>query len=229
MNGADKATSSAIRHPLSLTFVALLVIAGAGALIDSLSGPVSSGSATAVCTEPVRTPKGQQQLNATLEYEGLWESAAPLLGSEGQPAPRLKFIGSNAARPSPNSVMWVGPDAGSCRTIFIAPGARKLLGNPGKTPADRRRHRVSDRWALHETAHYFQSAAVISNVSLREFGATEWEKAHSPQILGTRKGRSPPPFNQWRDRVQFGSNYGANPRTFLWPTEAEPQPDVLLP
>jgi hypothetical protein len=212
-------------HPVLAVLGVVVLIGLVGVVVDSLTGPSASGDSG--CTEPVRVPKGQQQLNATLEYERLWDAAAPLLGSEGQPPPRLKFIGSDAARPSPNSVMWVGPDASNCRTIFIAPGARKVLGNPGKTRADRRRHRASDRWALHETAHYFQSDAVLSSTSLREFGATEWEKAHSREILGSRKGKSPPTFNRWRDREQFGTKYGGNPLTFLWPTGVEPQPGVL--
>jgi hypothetical protein len=193
-----------------------VAIAAVGGLIDAASGASSSGPAPAQCTEPVRAPKGQQQLNATLEYERLWNKVAPLLGSEGQPPPRLKFVGPNAR--SAADVMWVGPDANNCRTIFIAPGARKLLGSHGKTAGDRRHRRAADRWAVHETAHYFQSEEVLSSKSLREFGATAWEKAHSRALLGTRKGKTSPPFNQWRDRDQFGPNYGGNPRTFLWPT-----------
>ncbi len=224
---AGEGVRSAVRHPVAIALAALVLIAGAGVAIDSFSGPSSSGSGPARCTEAVRPPKGQQQVNATLEYQRLWQSAAPLLGSGGQPPPRLKFIGSDAARPGYGSVMWVGPDASNCRTIFIPPGPRKLLGNPGKTRRDRRHRRAADRWVLHETAHYFQSDAVLVSKSLREYGATGWEKAHSPAILGIRKGKAPPPFNQWRDHDQFGSNYGGDPQSFLWPTLAPAQPESL--
>jgi hypothetical protein len=217
-----------MRHPVLSLLAAITVLAGVGAVIDSLSGPASSGAGSTECTEPVRQPKGQQQVDATLEYRLLWRRAAPLLGSQGKPPPRLKFIGAAAAHPGPREAMWAGPDASNCRTIFIAPGARKLLGNPGKTSRDRRHHRAVQRWALHETAHYFQSAAVLSNASLREYGATEWEKAHSGELLGARKGKAPPPFNQWRDRDQFGPQYGGNPLTFLWPAVTEAaRPDSL--
>jgi hypothetical protein len=204
-----------LRHPALSILAAVVVIGGAGALIDTLGGPSATGESA--CSGPVRAPRGEQQRDATLEYRRLWLRAAPLLGSAGQPPPRLRFVGPQAPGQRPGEVMWVGPDRTSCRTIFIAPGARRLLARAQGDRRTRRHHRAAQRWVLHETAHYFQSDAVLGNVSLREFGATEWEKAHSPAIIGTGKQKVPVPFNQWRDRDQFGSNYGGNPRTFGWP------------
>ncbi len=203
---------------------AALLIGAIGVLIDSTTGP--SSSAAALCTEPAPPVKGRQQQDATLEYRRLWSHAAPLLGSEGQPPPRLRFVGADASRPGPNDATWTGPDAGNCRTIFITPGVRRLLADVGDSRQERRHHRVALRWTLHETAHYYQSDAVLANKSLREYGATGWEKAHSPAIVG--KGKAPLPFNQWRDHDQFGSNFGGNPRTFLWPTEVEPAEPLVF-
>lgn len=118
--------------------------------------------------------------------------------------------------------MWMGPDANNCRTIFIAPGARRLLARSYRSRFDRSHHRAAERWAIHETAHYFQSDEVLRNTSLREYGATQWEKAHSPVLIGTRKKATTPRFNRFRDREQFGPNYGGNPLTFTFPTQASP-------
>ena len=203
-------------HPVLAVLGALVVIGGLGVLNDSLSGPLAAGQPA--CVEPVRPPRGMQQQDATLDYRRLWRGAAPLLGSAGQPYPRMRFVGEDATRPGPGEPTWVGPDVHDCRTIFIAPGARRLLARFTGTHRDLRFHRAAERWALHETAHYFQSDEVLRNVTLREFGATEWEKAHSPAIIGTHKPATPAPFNQWRDRDQFGSNYGGNPQSFGWPT-----------
>ncbi|MGE5858084.1 MAG: hypothetical protein ACM31K_06355 [Solirubrobacterales bacterium] len=189
-----------------------------GALVEVPAG--SSAQAGPLCVQPVRAPRGEQQQDATLEYRRIWRRAAPLLGSAGQPPPRLRFVGPDAKRPGSETPTWTGPDKSNCRTIFIAPGARRLLARSDGDLRTRRRHRAALRWAIHETAHYFQSDDVLSSPSLREYGATEWEKAHSPMLLGTRKKRDPVPFNQWRDRDQFGANYGGNPQTFIWPTEA---------
>jgi hypothetical protein len=204
-------------HPVLSILVAVLAIGGAGALVDTLTGPSASGES--VCNEPVRAPRGQQQQDATLAYSRLWKRAAPILGSAGQPPPRLRFVGPDAPRPGPGAVTWAGPDRAGCRTIFIAPGARRLLAQSAGSRSVRRHHRAAQRWVLHETAHYFQSDEVLATISLREYGATEWEKAHSPAIIGTHKPATPAPFNQWRDRDQFGSNYGGNPQTFVWPTQ----------
>lgn len=205
-----------LRHPALSVLVAVLVIAGGGALIDTLTGPPAS--AESVCNEPVRPPRGQQQQDATFEYRRLWRRAASILGSAGQPPPRLRFVGPEAPGQAHGDVMWVGPDRAGCRTIFIAPGARGLLARTDGDRNSARHHRAAQRWALHETAHYFQSDEVLLSRSLREYGATEWEKAHSAAIIGTRKQKAPVAFNQWRDRDQFGSNYGGNPQTFGWPT-----------
>lgn len=171
---------------------------------------------------------GRQQQAATLDYRRLWRRAAPLLGSEGQPHPRLRFVGQAAPRPGSDALMWTGPDENGCRAIFIPPGARALLARVGKSKREQRLHRAAERWTVHETVHIFQSNQVLSIRSLREFGATAWEKSHARQVLGKRKGRPPPPFNQWRDRDQFGPNYGGNPLTFVWPPNLEPlQPEAV--
>lgn len=212
-------TRRVLRHPALSILAALLVIGGIGALADTLVGPSSAGDP--LCAKAGRPPKGQQQQDASLEYRRLWQGAAPLFGSAGQPPPRLRFVGPDAPRPT-NAAMWTGPDASNCRAIFIPPGARRLLAQSDGTLRARRHHRAAQRWALHETAHCYQWDAVLSNASLAEHGATDWEKAHSPALIGTRKKTFPPPFNQWRDRDQFGSNYGGNPQTFVWPTGAVP-------
>jgi hypothetical protein len=214
------------RHPALSVLGAVLVIGGAGALADTLTGPTGEGAAP--CGDAERgTPGqagGQQQRDAGLDYDSLWLRAAPLFGSAGQPSPRLRFVGQAAVKPGHRAALWVGPDESNCRTIFIAPGARRLLArSPGRTLRDRRLHRAAERWALHETAHYFQSDEVLSNIPLREYGATQWEKAHSRALLGTHRKRVLPRFNQWRDRDQFGSNYRGNPLTFTWPA---PSPAV---
>ncbi len=204
------------RHPAMSVLAGALALGAIGALADTLAGPSATGQPA--CVEPVRVPRGVQQQDATLDYRRLWRGAAPLLGSAGQPYPRLRFVGRDATGPGLREPTWMGPDAHGCRTIFIAPGARRLLARSTGTRRDLRFHRAAERWALHETAHYFQSDEVLRSVTLREFGATEWEKAHSPAIIGTHKPATPSPFNRWRDRDQFGSNYGGNPQTFVWPT-----------
>lgn len=151
------------------------------------------------------------------DYLSVWTRAAPHFGSAGEPPPRLAFVESSTPKPRPRAEMWVGPDESNCRMIFITPSAQRMLASSEGGDRDRRRHRVAERWSLHETAHFFQSDEVLFNDSLREYGATQWEKAHSRRILGTRKRKAYARYNRWRDRDQFGTNYGGNPVTFTWP------------
>lgn len=222
ISGIERFTQLVSRHPALSILGAVLAIGGAGALVDTLTGP--SGEGASLCGEAPDPLQGRQQKGAARDYLALWTRAAPFLGSAGEPPPRLRFIGQAAPRPGRNEPMWVGPDEGNCRTIFIAPGARDLLANPGGSRRARRLHRVAERWTIHETAHYFQSDEVLRNPTLREYGATQWEKAHTRKLLGTRKKKVNATFNQWRDRDQFGSNFGGDPLTFTWP-EAPVTPD----
>jgi hypothetical protein len=151
---------------------------------------------------------------ARVTYRQLWVRAAPFLGAAGQPAPALKFTeGAESAVPRPGTPMWVGPDKSGRRTIFVSPGLRRLLARRG---GNRSRYYPVLTLALHETAHVFQADEVIYDEALREYGASRWARAHAPSLLGPAS-RNPPRFKWWRDRGQFGSNYGANPLTFGWP------------
>jgi hypothetical protein len=110
--------------------------------------------------------------------------------------------------------MWVGPDEMGRRTIFVTPGQRRLLAKRG---GGWRGHYAALTRALHETAHVFQSDVVLSDTSLREVGASGWAKAHGPAILGTAKRNAAVPLDAWRDRAQFGENWGGDPTIFGWP------------
>jgi hypothetical protein len=204
-------------HP-RLKFVAALAAAGlaAGTAVLVLPLAAETPAAEPVCGKQ-NPPAGAQQHDATLDYLEIWTRASRFLGSYGKPAPRLRFLGAGAPRPGPNEPMWVGPDEDGCRTIFITTGARRLLARSKGDRAQRRQHRVAERWLVHETAHYFQSDEVLRDTALREYGATQWEKAHSRVLLGTRKRKVHARYNRWRDREQFGPNYGGNPLTFRWP------------
>lgn len=205
------------RHPVASTLGVVLAIGGVGALVDTLGGSAGAGAPLCGVSAGGGPGQGREQKDAGRNYLSVWTRAAPFLGSAGEPPPRLGFVDSATPKPRPRTAMWVGPDESNCRTIFITPGARSLLARSQGSPRERRHHRAAERWALHETAHYFQSDEVLFNPSLREYGATQWEKAHSRRILGTHKRKAYARYNQWRDREQFGSNYGGSPLTFVWP------------
>lgn len=207
------------RHPLALIAGAIILIGGTGALIDSLGG--SSGEGAAVCgSAPAAT--GAQERAARNDFLSIWTRASRFLGSAGQPPPRFEFVGEGEPKPV-RAPMWTGPDEDNCRAIFSAPGATRLLARSRGSRRALRHHRAAERWTLHEMAHYFQADAVLGDTPLAEFGATQWEKAHSRQVLGTSKRKKQRArYNEWRDRKQFGPNFGGNPLTFTWPSGSKP-------
>lgn len=210
----DGPHASSLARRLSAAFVVCALGVAAGPLAGSAGG----AEAADVCGKPGPGQGGRQQRDATRDYLTLWTRSSRYLGSSGEPAPRLRFLDAAAPRPGPKEPMWVGPDEDGCRTIFITPGPRTLLAKSKGDRRARRLHRVAERWVIHEMAHYFQSDEVLRDTSLREFGATQWEKAHSRVLLGTRKHRVNARYNRWRDRDQFGPRFGQNPLTFRWPS-----------
>ncbi|MGZ5320947.1 MAG: hypothetical protein ACXWFN_05775 [Solirubrobacterales bacterium] len=210
----DGPHASSLARCLSAAFVVCALGVAAGPLAGSAGG----AEAADVCGKPGPGQGGRQQRDATRDYLTLWTRSSRYLGSSGEPAPRLRYLDAAAPRPGPKEPMWVGPDEDGCRTIFITPGPRTLLAKSKGDRRARRLHRVAERWVIHEMAHYFQSDEVLRDTSLREFGATQWEKAHSRVLLGTRKHRVNARYNRWRDRDQFGPRFGQNPLTFRWPS-----------
>lgn len=224
---SDSRLARTARHPVTLLLCALVLFAGAGALIDSLRGP--EGDATHGCFSPaddrmsslreeITADRGNPPLleewRARRAYEHVWRHAAPLLGAGGTASPRMRFVGYHQAKPNPRAAMWVGPDEAGCRTIFIAPGQRRALG---KVHGNIKSRDAALTRTLHETAHYFQSDAVLSDLFLREVGACAWARIHGPGLLHTRKASRRVVFNSWRDREQFGENYGRDPQSLGWP------------
>jgi hypothetical protein len=155
-----------------------------------------------------------QEARARVAYARLWTKAAPLLGAAGQPAPRLRFVAPSDPRSDPSMWMWVGPDEGGRRTIFITPGHRRLLAKRG---GNWRSYYAGLTHALHETAHVFQSDEVLRDPVGRERLACQWTRAHAPTILGTARKRVRVSYDSWRDRGQFGMNFGGDPTSFGWP------------
>jgi hypothetical protein len=209
------AHASSLARRLSAAFA----VCALGAFAWPVAGPADGAGEASVCGKPGPAgPGGRKQRDATRDYLTLWTRASRYLGSSGEPAPRLRFLDAAAPRPGPREPMWVGPDEDGCRTIFITAGARTLLARSKGDKRARRLHRVAERWVIHEMAHYFQSDEVLRNTSLREFGATQWEKAHTRVLLGTRKHKVNARYNRWRDHDQFGPRFGQNPLTFRWPS-----------
>lgn len=208
-----------LRHPAFAVVAIAFAVGSAGALLDTLDGPRGQAAPG---------PAAQERL-AREAYAGLWVRAAPLLGASGMPAPRLRFVGPADPKPTPRAAMWVGPDESGARTVFITPGQRRLLAKRG---GNWRSHFAGLTRTLHETAHYFQSDEILYDDAAREYGASRWAKAHGPELLGTRRRGQALPFDQWRDRDQFGSNYGADPNTLVWPglgSAAEPLTEPRAP
>lgn len=196
--------SAALRHPVTAVAAIALVAGGTGAVLDTVGGPRGQAALD---------PAAQERL-AREAYARLWVRTAPLLGASGMPAPRLRFVGPAEPKPTPGAAMWVGPDETGARTVFITPGQRRLLAKRG---GNWRSHFAGLTRTLHETAHYFQSDAVLYDTVGREYGASRWAKAHGPALLGTRRRGRAAAFDAWRDRDQFGPNFGTDPTTLYWP------------
>jgi hypothetical protein len=216
------------RHPLASLLVAVVLIAGTGGVIDAFVSADSDASQGCSSAEVAWRPVLKEALDASNEgrgallvewhareaYDRVWVGAASLLGSSELAPPRMRFLAGFEQKPSALAAMWVGPDEEGCRTIFITPGQRRALG---KQEGNWRSRAAALTRTLHETAHYFQSDDMLYDLERRELGASRWATAHGPEILGTGTQDGSAKFVQWRDRDQFGANYGGDPQTFGWP------------
>jgi hypothetical protein len=211
MNGRPAISTSRRTRRLA-TYAAALAIAALG-IVPAVGQAKAPSPAWQRHARPSGGPTAEEA-RARVIYSRLWLRTAPLLGAAGRAAPRLRFVDASAPKPDPDAVMWVGPDESGHRTIFITPGQRRLLAKRG---GDWRNHYAALTHALHETAHVFQTDEVLRDASLREQGACQWAKAHAPQILGTARRKAAVPYDAWRDRDQFGRNFGQDPTTFGWP------------
>lgn len=225
--------SSSARRPLRALLLSLTLLAGCGALFGAFATARSEASVACPADDPGWRPilkdaafaeaggrgdllRGDmlEEWHARVAYDRVWRRVAPLLGSAGLAPPRMRFLSGSEQKPSERAAMWVGPDEAGCRTIFITPGQRRALG---KQEGNWRSRAAALTRTLHETAHYFQSDEMLRDIQGRELGASRWASAQGPAVLGTAKRDRPVEFVAWRDRDQFGANYGGDPQTFGWP------------
>jgi hypothetical protein len=209
-------TPAVVRGIFRLGPLVVLLTVGALGGAAALSPEGARGKATAPGHSKANRSGGPaaEEARARVAYGRLWTKAAPLLGAAGRPAPRLRFLDYSDPRPDSSTWMWVGPDEGGRRTIYVTPGHRRLLAKRG---GNWRSYYAGLTHALHETVHVFQSDEVLQDLVRREQGACQWTKAHAPTILGTARKRVPVRYDSWRDRGQFGMNLGGDPTSFGWP------------
>jgi hypothetical protein len=216
-----------VRRILCLLLPLLLLGPGAAAVAKKQHARPSKSSSGLTA----RPSSAQREALAQAYYDWLWKKkGSRFFGAQGQPSPNLTF-----ATPSAGGSEEVGANAAGMRQVVLGPDAIGLANL-------RRPHpwRYLRRDLLHEWAHVFQrpelygegrnlphdqqpmeaAAMGFANDAVQRLARKETLRRmarHQNPRLGKMKRRYRANRLASLDRSQFGSNYGANPRTIPWP------------
>lgn len=149
-------------------------------------------------------------------YNRLWEKADRFYGADGMPAPYLRKAPRGAA-PALPGMGSMGTDRRSGPPIVYArPWMLRALAGKGRHGSSVLNaggyKRLAEKTTLNEWAKVYQRAEIFIDEAASEFNANRWAQALAKRIVARKGKRQKLPL----DRSQFGSNYGANPRSIIW-------------
>jgi len=135
-----------------------------------------------------------------------------LFGVEDVAPPLVHFLEVGEDRPR-GCTMFVGAGPDGIRTVYITPKSRLHIARTKDEHKWMGATRTARKALLHEWSHVYQLVPLGEESNLM---ASRFARAHSAIFSPKRKGK-PVPFKPYRDRGQFGANFGLDPQTIPWP------------
>ncbi len=153
---------------------------------------------------------------AESRYDSFWRECARYFGAQGMPPPPVLMLEPGASEVQ-GAAAYVGPDPFGARQVSLSEEMVMMLAGVTRNQrASRADLGLARKVLLHEWTHFYQSDQVLMSPG-REHGAGDFAAAHAKAMLPPKGSRSKLIWNDWRDREQFGDNYGADPTALRWP------------